>query len=133
MGETPDIRVGHEERERAISALNEHFSAGRLTLHEYEERSARAIDAQIRRDLDLLFADLPPLPAKKPSPPAVPPPEGNKRELPRGAIMALTPFVALTLFIVTDFPNNWLFFMLVPVMAILLFGFGGSDTKPGKC
>ncbi|WP_041452193.1 DUF1707 SHOCT-like domain-containing protein [Hoyosella subflava] len=138
MGDVPDIRVGHAERERAIAALNEHFSAGRLTLTEYDDRSARAVAATTRGDLDALFADLPLLPTRvgPAPPPAQQHPQIGKpsgRELPRGPIMALMPFVALTLFIVTDFQNNWLFFLLIPVTAILLFGFGSSDDNSGKC
>lgn len=136
MGDTPEIRVGHDDRERAIAALNEHLNAGRLSLTEFDERSARAIAANTRRDLDALFADLPPLPARASAPPPPQPVSApqQRREFPRGPVMALMPFVALILFMVTDFPNNWLFFLLVPISAILLFGFGGSENgESGKC
>jgi hypothetical protein len=54
-----DLRVGHRERERAVELLGEHFSAGRLDVHEYDTRCARAAAAQFGTDLAPLFDDLP--------------------------------------------------------------------------
>ena len=128
MGDSPDrrpeVRIGHAERQAAIDALNEHFSAGRLTLHEFDERTARAIAAITRTELEPLFQDLPAL-GTAPTMPAVP---GRQQEstplrkrLPRDTIMALTPFVAVVLFFILDFPNDWLLFLLIPVMGIVLY------------
>jgi hypothetical protein len=55
------MRVGHVERERLVEELKEHTSAGRLELHEFDERVGRALAARTAGDLDALTADLPPL------------------------------------------------------------------------
>lgn len=63
MAEHPDIRIGTAEREEAVALLGEHFSAGRLTVDEFDERVSRATLARTRGDLVPLFADLPTAPA----------------------------------------------------------------------
>jgi len=54
-----DVRIGMHEREDAIRVLGDHFAAGRLLMHEYEQRSTAAIDAQTRAQVRALFDDLP--------------------------------------------------------------------------
>jgi len=53
------VRVGHDERERAVRALGEHFAKGQLEMDEYEDRCARAYAARTTVDLDALFDELP--------------------------------------------------------------------------
>ncbi|WP_222853750.1 DUF1707 SHOCT-like domain-containing protein [Fodinicola acaciae] len=53
------LRIGDAEREAAIGALGEHLSAGRLTMDEYGERTAKATTARTNEQLRALFADLP--------------------------------------------------------------------------
>lgn len=60
------IRIGDAEREVAVSALSDHFVAGRLTREEFEERSTRAHSATTQRDVKALFVDLPGRPAAPP-------------------------------------------------------------------
>ncbi|MGZ4468997.1 MAG: DUF1707 SHOCT-like domain-containing protein [Nocardioidaceae bacterium] len=55
----PEVRIGDAERDAAISALGEHYAAGRLTKDEFDERSAQANAARTNADLWPLFADLP--------------------------------------------------------------------------
>ena len=57
--QSPDFRIGDTEREAAIKALGEHFSAGRLDIDEYGDRSAKVTTARTRSELTELFADLP--------------------------------------------------------------------------
>lgn len=57
------IRVGHAERESAVTELGEHLTAGRLDPDEYAERAAAAYSARTDDELDALFADLPRPPA----------------------------------------------------------------------
>jgi hypothetical protein len=59
MSPQPEIRIGDAEREAAVSALGEHYAAGRLTKEEYDERSEQAFAARTRSQLLPLFADLP--------------------------------------------------------------------------
>jgi hypothetical protein len=47
----------------------------------------------------------------------------------RETIMALTPFAALVLFFTTGY--HWMWFLMVPVMGILLYGPDGGK-KPGQ-
>lgn len=62
--EADALRVGTREREDAVTILGDHFSEGRLQVHEYEERVGKAVEARTRGDLRPLFTDLPaPYPA----------------------------------------------------------------------
>jgi hypothetical protein len=56
---TRQLRIGDAERDTAIAALSRHFSDGRLTAQEHEERVELAINARTDADLWALFADLP--------------------------------------------------------------------------
>jgi hypothetical protein len=47
------------ERDSAVSALGDHFAAGRLTREEFDERIDKAMQARFQSDLQPLFADLP--------------------------------------------------------------------------
>lgn len=62
------MRIGDQQRQEAISALNEHFAAGRLEIGEYEQRVGYASAAQTAQDLVALFHDLP-HPRFQPAPP----------------------------------------------------------------
>src|SRR5450755_3914378 len=59
--ERPDLRISDADRNAVVSDLSEHFEAGRLSVTEFQERSEQAINARTWRDLDGIFADLPPL------------------------------------------------------------------------
>jgi hypothetical protein len=64
-----DIRVSDAERDLAVAELSEHFQSGRLTQDEFDDRSARALQARTGADLGGLFTDLP----KDETPVPVPP------------------------------------------------------------
>jgi hypothetical protein len=53
------LRVGDAERQQAVSALGEHYAAGRLDQDEYDTRVQAAYAARTRVDLQGLFGDLP--------------------------------------------------------------------------
>lgn len=57
----PELRIGDLERDAAVSALGDHYAAGRLTKEEYDVRADAAWQARTRSDLMPLFVDLPPL------------------------------------------------------------------------
>jgi hypothetical protein len=65
----PGLRISDAEREAAVSALGEHYAAGRLTREEYDERSDRAYAARTAAEVLPLFTDLP---APHPYAPATP-------------------------------------------------------------
>ncbi|PSL05404.1 uncharacterized protein DUF1707 [Haloactinopolyspora alba] len=59
MTQTRSLRIGDAERDAAVSALGEHYAAGRLTKDEYDERASAVTAARFDADLDPLFTDLP--------------------------------------------------------------------------
>ncbi len=105
--------------------LSDHFAAGRLSVAEFDERSAKVAAAMTRGDLAPIFADLPepvPPPQQQQSVPA-PKPHDRKSDA-RGALVGLAVIVALVLFFVT---HTWLWFLLIPAAAIL----AGAATQSG--
>lgn len=58
----PHIRASDPDRERVVEALQRHSAAGRLTLDEFDQRSAAAYAARTIGDLHAIIADLPTLP-----------------------------------------------------------------------
>jgi hypothetical protein len=125
-------RVGSAERDEAIALLAEHWHAGRLDPGEHELRVTRARAAVTRADLDVLFADLPHtgLESAPVSTGAVATPGARGfLESRRDTIIALTPFAATILFFVT---GSWLWFMMIPVMGILLYGPDGKEKQRRK-
>ncbi|MCP2295404.1 protein of unknown function [Nocardia amikacinitolerans] len=121
MDELPDIRIGTAEREHAMRRLSDNFAAGRLSVAEFDERSAVIAAAVTRADLDRVFTDLPPEPAAVAAPAA-------RRTPPLAEwldrAMAAIPIVALILFFVT---GSWLWFLAIPLAGALFFG-----TRHGK-
>lgn len=57
----PHMRASDADRDRVVGALQRHTGEGRLTLDEFDQRSAAAYAARTIGDLDALIADLPPL------------------------------------------------------------------------
>ncbi len=114
MADVPDIRVGTEEREQALTRLSEHFSAGRLSVAEFDERSGQIAAATTRSQIYEVFTDLPD---------SLPESELPERKQPKwdwlGAVIAVTPIVAVVLFFVL---GSWLWFLLIPAVPALLEG-----------
>ncbi|MBF6133601.1 DUF1707 domain-containing protein [Nocardia otitidiscaviarum] len=117
MAEPPDIRIGTAEREDAMRRLSDHFAAGRLSVAEFDERSAIVAAAVTRGDLEQVFTDLPaPVSLEKPKPAA------RGFRLPAGVperVMPVITILALILFLVT---HQWWFFLAIPLVGALLFG-----------
>lgn len=87
MTDSDRVRIGTAEREAAVKLLSDHMSEGRLSLEEYEERMAAALEARTQADLKPLFTDLPPphpsfMVSAPPALPALPPPSGSPVYLP---------------------------------------------------
>ena len=123
-------RVGTAEREEAVALLSEHWQAGRLDPGEHERWVTRAREAVTRADLDALFADLPQAgPAQESTEAVTPRGSSGFLEGSRDTIMALTPFAALFLFFVA---GSWLWFLMIPVMGILLYGPEGKKKSGRK-
>lgn len=121
MAEVPDIRIGTAEREKALEALTQHFSDGRLTVSEFDERSGQITAATTRGQLDKIFADLPALTPPAPARPSRESGGAEDEKSWRNTVMAVIPFVALTLFFLVPVEARWMFFMLIPATAAVLF------------
>ncbi|WP_407107330.1 DUF1707 domain-containing protein [Rhodococcus aetherivorans] len=126
MADSPEVRIGTVEREQALNLLGEHFGAGRLTLVEFDERSAKAAAATTRAELDALFTDLPPATLNTPAP-VDDTAKAEQRERWRTAAMGLIPLVALLLFFVS---GSWLWFLLIPAAGIL---YSATKGTKGGC
>ncbi|MEQ3550637.1 DUF1707 domain-containing protein [Pseudonocardia nematodicida] len=63
MSAEGDYRISDDERRAVDARLQRAHGDGRLSLEEYEERSASAWEARTRTDLEPLTRDLPPDPA----------------------------------------------------------------------
>jgi hypothetical protein len=66
-GPAGSLRIGDAERLAAVTALGDHFAAGRLDQNELDERTATAFAARTFADLEPLFADLPDPHPKRPA------------------------------------------------------------------
>ena len=55
----PAVRIGDDERERAVTALSDHYGAGRLDRGELDVRVEAAYRARTADELAVLFDDLP--------------------------------------------------------------------------
>lgn len=141
MADNPDVRIGTAEREQALSNLSQHFSEGRLTVSEFDERSAAVTSAATRGQVDAVFLDLPS--------PSLAPVESRPLELStassasssasadqdngwdwRKVVVSASPIIALILFFSVPFSNNWLFFLLVPLSGAIVYG--GDRSRRGN-
>lgn len=115
------LRVGDAERQQAVSALGEHYAAGRLEQDEYDTRVQAAYAARTRVDLRGLFGDLPaPLPfAPSPAPGFQAGRVARDRRRPALAGVPLFP-ILLVLAIVA---SATLRLPIFPLVLVLWFGF----------
>ena len=131
----PHERIAHQDRADAVNALSKARDEGRLTTAEFEERSTAAQSAVTWSDLTPLFVDLP-----RQSDAAQPVPNdwGPHSRALGGAwgatIMAFMPFLALGLFFIGGFVWGgwawaWLFFLLIPVAGIVIYGPGSQSRR----
>lgn len=122
-----DFRVSDDDRGRAISALGSHFTAGRLSLVEYEDRAEAAAAATRRSELDALFTDLPPLATNAQLMPTYSEAEIERVRRdgrnPKAAIMAVTTFgsIAASIVLQPAWYHSAVLLFLIPLMAILLY------------
>jgi DUF1707 SHOCT-like domain len=57
----PPMRASDAERDAVVTALGEHFQAGRLTAEELDDRTGKALAARTVPELRDLMTDLPPV------------------------------------------------------------------------
>jgi hypothetical protein len=81
------VRIGDAEREAMAASLREHYSLGRLTLDEFQQRLDAVFAARTDQDLARISADLPHLSSyAAPWPSAPVSPAGSPRNDHRGAV-----------------------------------------------
>ena len=120
MSTAGQVRIGDAERDRAVTALGEHFAAGRITKDEFDERSDTATRARYAGEIVPLFADLPdattavePLPSRQLRRPGPPPP-----------FLLLAPIVVVALVATAIAAAPWLLWMLFAA-ALFMGPWGG--------
>lgn len=113
---SPEMRIGDAEREAAVSALGEHYAAGRLTKEEYDERAERAWTARTASQLAPLFADLPTphgVPGRS-SAPSTPKATGQvPATRPHGFRVPLLPMLAIFVGVALLAGHFWVFWLLL--------------------
>ena len=59
MAEREPLRIGDEERNKAVELLSDHMAEGRLTQSEFNDRLGLVLNAKTAEDLEPVFIDLP--------------------------------------------------------------------------
>ena len=59
MAESKPLRIGDDERNKAVELLSEHLTEGRLTQTEFNDRLGIALQAKTAEEIEQLFEDLP--------------------------------------------------------------------------
>ena len=59
VAESKPLRIGEDERNKAVELLSEHLAEGRLTQTEFNDRLAIALQARTADEIEQLFEDLP--------------------------------------------------------------------------
>jgi hypothetical protein len=121
---TPTPRIGDTEREQAVTALSEHYAAGRIDHVELDTRLEAAYRARTLEELRALFVDLP----GKPPFGRTPRPGGAREEGRRVRIPVLPILVALAVILVVATEGRA--FFLLP-MVWFWFGFARHSWGPG--
>ena len=96
------VRIGDAERDSAVSALAEHYVAGRISKDELDERTDAAWAARTSGDLAPLFSDLPQLPP--PAPPRQRPSRRSRDSWQMGARLSWVLVVLMVLAVTSHVP-----------------------------
>jgi hypothetical protein len=139
MATDDPIRASDVDREAVVATLREAFTAGRLTLDEFDERMAAAYASKTWGDLRELTADLPvqpvlgtDLPDRQPTTAAALPSHASPLEpepgqeprspvgppRPRSPVAILIPLAVWTLLVVHGSVGPGIVFLLIAVFAL---------------
>jgi hypothetical protein len=145
MSDDGGIRASDSDRDNVVDILRDAFSAGRLTLEEFDERSSAAFAARTWGDLRALTADLPHQPRLVAVPPARPAavpggPNEPARDSPPRRLSPMLPILVLWLGVAATVDHP-LAFLPVFVLVLLVLqvasrparrrGSGGAGGGPG--
>lgn len=97
--------------------LGEHLSAGRLDVHEYDERCQQAAAARFNSELNALFDDLP---APRPSSPQPAPPATRAVPPAVGTIVLAVCALALSVFLIVV-ARQMALLLLLPLVVVVWF------------
>jgi len=114
MSEISGPRIGVAERERAMQILAHHVGTGRLSLTEFDERSAQAAAATTKAELAPVLADLP-------IPVEAPPDSGTARPNMAVAVAAAAIPITILAVAVALTTGNWLWLWLIAAIPAVLF------------
>lgn len=112
-----EIRIGDAEREQAVSALGEHYLAGRITQEEYDERAAAAWTAKTVSQLQPLFWDLP-----VQQKPVTQPPKAEKQRSRRRRRGVPVPLVVGAIVLLAVLGVPWWGWLILAWIALASFG-----------
>ena len=116
------LRISDADRDAVVTELGEHFQAGRLDAAELDERTGRALQARVGRDLDDLMADLPRRPVRPATDQTRPP--GRRPPVAALLIPVLVAAVLITVAATNSGPwphhAPWPLFWLIPLVAFRL-------------
>jgi hypothetical protein len=87
------MRASDADRDEVVTALSEHFQAGRLTTEELEDRTGGALSARTLGELDALTADLPRRQPAEPTPQLSPQRRGHPELAVTAAVLAVLAIV----------------------------------------
>jgi hypothetical protein len=135
-----NVRIGDAERDESVALLAEHFSKGRLSPAEHEQRRSAAKSATLRGELEVLFEDLPvPHPDLSYGLPATTDPEPStvvrKQNTPLSSALAVVGVLLLFLgvpgTIVLGFTLG-LWWTIAPVVVLMISMWIASDLAAKK-
>lgn len=121
-GRVPPMRASDADRDAVVTALGEHFQAGRITAEELDDRTGKALTARTMPELQDLTVDLPSSGAAVPTPTQLPPAglaQRQARPLRQLAVPAALAIIVVVLVLsaVHDQPRGWL---AIPVIFLLV-------------
>ena len=137
---TDQTRIGDSDRAAAMAALQQHLTAGRIELGEFDDRSEIVARARTRADVAPVFADLPePHALSTGARPAERPVAPIRRRGPRNedplfgrfgeVLVALSPFIALGFFLVF---RVWWVWLLIPAAGAVVYGRNDRHRRCGR-
>jgi len=136
----PHLRASDADRDAVVTALGEHFQAGRLTSEELDDRMGRALSAKTLGELATLTTDLPEVataPQAMPAPVPGPPLSRYRRRYPvAGTVVFAVAVAAVAGLIVAGWSHHsthgFLIILVVGLIVARRLGLGRGRRGPGS-
>jgi len=130
MHRPPQMKASDADRDEVVTALSEHFQAGRLTAEELEDRAGRALSARTLGELDAMTTDLPPRPQATSALEASPQRRAHPEFVVIAAVLAVLACVALAVGVRTN--HHGLDIWVVVPIALIIARRLGRRQMPGR-